>query len=208
MKYVYDTYNIRIGERTAEEVRKSIGTAVAPNVEVTMPAKGLNVNTGLPDTAELTNYEVYDVMKEYLNKFAASLAGILEQTPPELVADISLEGIHMCGGMCQLNGMGQFLSDYIGIPAKLVPEPENCVARGTGVVFENEPGKLEKLSHLLSELLAQRKEQMVGGTFAEYKKQRGVVYEDYDAAAQYRYADEFSRLFWELLPPGEAGGLR
>ena len=134
---MYDTYNIRIGERTAEEVRKSIGTAVAPNVEVTMPAKGLNVNTGLPDTAELTNYEVYDVMKEYLNKFAASLAGILEQTPPELVADISLEGIHMCGGMCQLNGMGQFLSDYIGIPAKLVPEPENCVARGTGVVFEN-----------------------------------------------------------------------
>ena len=136
-RYVYDTYNIRIGERTAEEVKKSIGTAIAPNVEVTMPAKGLNINTGLPDVAELTNYEVYDIMKEYLNKFAASLAGILEQTPPELVADISLEGIHMCGGMSQLSGMSQFLSEYIGIPAKLVPEPEDCVARGTGVVFEN-----------------------------------------------------------------------
>ncbi|MBE6818986.1 MAG: rod shape-determining protein [Ruminococcaceae bacterium] len=137
MRYVYETYNIKIGERTAEEVKKSIGTAVQPKVEVTMPAKGLNINTGLPDIAELTNFEVYSILKEYLNKFAASLASILEQTPPELVADISLEGIHMCGGMCKLNGMAQFISDYIGIPAKLVPEPENCVARGTGVVFEN-----------------------------------------------------------------------
>ena len=76
-------------------------------------------------------------MKDYLNKFAQSLAAILEQTPPELVADISLEGIHMCGGMSKLNGMGQFISDFIGIPAKLVPEPENCVARGTAVVFDN-----------------------------------------------------------------------
>ena len=137
MKYVYETYNIRIGERTAEEIKKDIGTAVAPKVEVTMPAKGLNINTGLPDIAELSNFEIYNVLKEFLNKFAASLASILEQTPPELVADISLEGIHMCGGMCKLNGMGQFLSDYIGIPAKLVPAPENCVARGTGAVFEN-----------------------------------------------------------------------
>ena len=137
IKYVYETYGIRIGERTAEEVKKNIGCAVAPEVEVSMEAKGLNINTGLPDTAELTNMEVYGVMKEYLHKFAASLASILEQTPPELVADISLEGIHMCGGMCMLNGMNKFLSEYIGIPAKLVPEPENCVARGTGVVFEN-----------------------------------------------------------------------
>lgn len=137
IKYVYDKYNIKIGERTAEDVKKEIGTAVAPRVEVTMAAKGLNANTGLPDIAELTNTEIYELMKEYLNKFAAALAGILEQTPPELVADISLEGIHMCGGMSKLNGMGQFISDYIGIPARLVPEPENCVARGTGAVYEN-----------------------------------------------------------------------
>ncbi len=137
IKYVYDKYNIKIGERTAEDVKKEIGTAVLPEIEVTMAAKGLNINTGLPDVAELTNTEIYDVMKDYLNKFAQSLAAILEQTPPELVADISLEGIHMCGGMSRLNGMGKFISDYIGIPAKLVPEPENCVARGTAVVFDN-----------------------------------------------------------------------
>ena len=137
VKYVYDNYGIRIGERTAEEVKKQIGSAVMPEVEVSMAAKGLNINTGLPDIAELTNMEVYDILKEYLHKFAASLAGILEQTPPELVADISLEGIHMCGGMSKLNGMTQFISEYIGIPAKLVAEPEYCVARGTGAVFEN-----------------------------------------------------------------------
>ena len=137
MKYVYDKYNIKIGERTAEDVKKEIGCAVLPEVVVSMEAKGLNINTGLPDVAELTNIEIYDVIKDYLKKFASSLAGILEQTPPELVADISLEGIHICGGMGKLNSMSKFLSEYIGIPAKVITEPENCVVRGTASVFEN-----------------------------------------------------------------------
>lgn len=136
-KYVSEKYNIRIGERTAEEIKKEIGSAIAPSTEITMAAKGLNAGSGLPDVAELTNIEIYDVISEHLNKFARSLAGILEQTPPELVADISLEGIHICGGMSQLNGFQQFISDYIGIPAKVVPEPEFCVVRGTAVVIEN-----------------------------------------------------------------------
>lgn len=136
-KYVDDVYNIKIGERTAEDVKKEIGSAVKPLTEVTMSAKGLNSDTGLPDAAELTNLEIYEVIKDYLYKFAQSLAGILEQTPPELVADISLEGIHMCGGMSRLGGFQQFISEYIGIPAKVVPEPEYCVARGTAVMYEN-----------------------------------------------------------------------
>ena len=136
-KYVYDTYSIKLGERTVEEIKKDIGTAIAPQVNVSMEAKGLNVNTGLPDSAEITNREIYDIMKDYLHKFAAALAGILEQTPPELVADISLEGIYLCGGMSRLSGMSEFIGEYIGIPAKTVPEPENCVVRGTAAVFEN-----------------------------------------------------------------------
>ncbi len=136
-RYVNEKYNIKIGERTSEDIRIEIGCAYMPESEVTMSAKGLNATTGLPDTVELSNFEIYEVIKDYVMKHAQALAGILEKTPPELVADISIDGIHIAGGAGQLKGFDKFLYEYIRIPAFLVPEPDLCVVRGTAAVIEN-----------------------------------------------------------------------
>lgn len=137
IKYIRTKYNLNIGVRTAENIKKDIGCAVRPFTEVNMSVKGIDYATGLPMVIEVSNNEIYDVILPVLKDISGVLSIILEQTPPELIADISIEGILICGGVANLTGIADYFTQTLRIDASVVTEPEFCAARGTGPVMRH-----------------------------------------------------------------------
>lgn len=132
VRYVRKEHNILIGVRTAEEIKKQIGCVVRRQIEVGMTAKGLNLFTGLPQLFEVTNHEIYEALSDSVEAMVKAIHGVLEKTPPELAADISREGIVLCGGGALIFGMEQLLSERLGAPVTLVEDPLCGAVRGTG----------------------------------------------------------------------------
>lgn len=137
IRYVRKEYNILIGARTAEEIKLKIGCVVHRPVEVAMKAKGRNLFSGLPEMFEITSNEVSDAISEVSYGICGAIQSVLERTPPELVADISTDGILLTGGGVLIHGMPELLHRYTGLKATVVPDPTSCVARGTGKALEN-----------------------------------------------------------------------
>jgi rod shape-determining protein MreB len=137
--YLRRKYNLMVGDRTAEEVKISIGSTLPLEDELTMEVRGRDQVAGLPRTIELRSGEVTEAITEPLTAIAAAVKGVLEKTPPELAADIIDRGMVMTGGGSLLRNMDRYLTRETGVPAYVADNPMACVAMGAGKALENYP---------------------------------------------------------------------
>jgi len=137
--YMRHQHNIKIGERTAEDIKIGVGAAL-PDIEnppADFVVRGPNIMTALPIEIPISYQEIAYCLDKSLSKVEAALLNVLEQTPPELYADIVNKGIYLAGGGALLRGLDKRLTDKINIPFNVVEDPLHAVARGTGVALKN-----------------------------------------------------------------------
>jgi len=137
INHVKRTYNLMIGERSAEQIKIQIGTAYPLENEQTDEVRGRDLVTGLPKTVNITSEEIYKALSEPVSSIVEAIKTTLEQTPPELAADIMDRGIVMAGGGSLLRGLDRLVSEQTGMPVHLADEPLLVVAYGAGRVLEN-----------------------------------------------------------------------
>ena len=135
--YVKRKHNLAIGERTAELIKMNIGTAVRLANEETLSIRGRDLLTGLPKTIDLTSNEVNEAIQEQLKEITQTIKKVLQETPPELCADIIERGIVLSGGGAMLKNMDVFMTRVTGVPAHVADDSLLCVAKGAGAVLEN-----------------------------------------------------------------------
>ena len=137
IKYIKDKYKLLIGERTAEQIKIKIGTVFPENLNEKMEVKGRDLVTGLPHSVTLCSAEVEEALRESMFKIITKSKNVLEDTPPELSADIIDKGIVLTGGGSMINGFDKLLSHELKVPVFLAASPLTCVVEGTGVLLEN-----------------------------------------------------------------------
>ena len=136
INYVRRNYGMLIGEATAEGIKKSIGSAF-PGMEVReIEVKGRNLAEGIPRSFTISSNEVLEALTEPLNQIVQSVKNALEQTPPELGADIAERGLVLTGGGALLKGLDRLLAEETGLPVMIAEDPLTCVARGSGKALE------------------------------------------------------------------------
>ena len=135
--YIRRKYNLMVGERTAEEVKIQIGTALPLERELTMEVRGRDLIAGLPRTIQLSSSEVMDSIEVPLQQLVAAVRAVLEQTPPELSSDIIDKGMVMSGGGSLLRNVDKLLTQVTGVPCHVAENALNCVALGTGLALEH-----------------------------------------------------------------------
>ncbi len=136
VNYVKRAYNLLIGERTAEEVKTTIGSAYELEQEQTMEIRGRDLVTGLPRTISVDSREIRKALSEPVNAILEAVKETLESTPPELAADIMDRGIVMTGGGSMHKGLDKLISQETGMPVHTVDEPMYAVVRGAGKALE------------------------------------------------------------------------
>ncbi|MGP1449713.1 MAG: rod shape-determining protein [Wolinella sp.] len=134
--YVKRKYNLLIGERTGEEIKIGIGSAISLDEPLTMQVKGRDQVSGLLNTIDLTSEDVREAMKEPLKEISDSLKDVLEIMPPDLAGDIVENGIVLTGGGALIRGLDKYLSDIVRLPVFVAEEPLLAVAKGTGKALE------------------------------------------------------------------------
>jgi rod shape-determining protein MreB len=135
--FVKRKHNLLIGERTAEEVKIGIGSALPPKELLTMEVRGRDLVSGLPKNVTLDSREVAEAIQDPLAQIVGAVRGVLEETPPELAADIYDKGIVLTGGGALLRNIDRYLVMHTGVPAIVADDPQTCVARGTGLALEH-----------------------------------------------------------------------
>ena len=135
IKYVKESYKLLIGDRTAEEIKKRIGTAWRGSRSDSMDVSGRDLVTGLPHTITLNSEETELAMRESLQDVVRACRTVLEQTPPELSADIVSRGVVLTGGGALLQGIDQLLINELNVPVYVAENALSCVAEGTGVML-------------------------------------------------------------------------
>jgi len=137
IEYIRRKYNLAIGERTAEEIKINIGSALYLEDKLTMEARGRDIITGLPRVITVTSNDVTEAVQNELEAIVNAAKKILHETPPELSADIMDKGMILSGGSSLLRNIDQLLSRTTGVPAFVADEALLCVARGTGIALDN-----------------------------------------------------------------------
>lgn len=134
-QHLTKNYNLMIGERTAEDIKIKIGSAYPLEEELTMEVKGRDLGVGLPKTVTISSEEVREAMKEPINAILEIVRIALENTPPELSADLIERGLIMAGGGALLKGLDKLISEETGLPVHIADDPLTAVALGTGKVL-------------------------------------------------------------------------
>lgn len=137
IRYLKDQKKLLVGERTGEEIKKQIGTAISGKEEKVMNVSGRDLVTGLPHVVTLTSTEVEGALHESLQQIVAACKTVLEQTPPELSSDIITRGVVITGGGALLDGLDELLAEELHVPVFPAENALTCVAEGTGVLLEN-----------------------------------------------------------------------
>lgn len=137
VKYIRRKYNILVGERTAEDLKIKLGCVTKRSKLLAMEVRGRSLVSGLPKTLQVTSDEMYEAMSEVAGTIVDSIRNVLEETPPELVSDISSRGIILTGGGANLFGLGQLIKSETGIKTIIADDPDECVVQGTGKSLEN-----------------------------------------------------------------------
>jgi len=145
--YVKKKYNLLIGERTGEEIKIAIGSAVPMDEPLSMMVKGRDQVSGLLSRIELSSEDVRDAIKEPLKEIADALKDVLEVMPPDLAGDIVENGVVLTGGGALIRGFDKYLSDIVKLPVFVADEPLLAVAKGTGKALE----EIELLQQLSNE---------------------------------------------------------
>lgn len=132
IRYIKKNKNVIIGERTAEDIKINIGCMYPKTVIEKMNIKGRDLSTGLPVEIEITSEEIFEALKECAEKIVEGVHSVLEETPPELAADISERGIYITGGGGLIDGLDKLLEERTGISVMIAEDAQSCVATGTG----------------------------------------------------------------------------
>ncbi|MDO9444068.1 MAG: rod shape-determining protein [Chloroflexi bacterium HGW-Chloroflexi-9] len=135
-QYIKRRHNLVIGERTAEEVKIAIGSAVPLDEELTTGVRGRDQITGLPRTITLRSSEVTQAIQEHLATIVQTSRRVLERTPPELASDVIDRGIVLTGGGALLRGLDQLILQETGVPVHVADDPLRCVAKGAGMALD------------------------------------------------------------------------
>ncbi len=137
VSYIKREYNLMIGERTAEDIKINIGSAIVNGVDKTMDIRGRDLVSGLPKTLNIKATEIRDALSEPVYKIIDAVKSTLEKTPPELAADVMDHGIMMTGGGALLTNLDKLLSHETGMPVLVSEDALSCVGEGTGRSLEN-----------------------------------------------------------------------
>jgi len=136
-EFVRRKYGLAIGERTSEDIKIHIGSAMYLPEKLIMEIKGRDMVTGLPKIIEVTSDDVTEAIQNELESIIATVKEVLHKTPPELSADVMEKGIVLSGGTAQLRNFDRLISEATGVPVYVAEDPQLCVAKGTGVALEN-----------------------------------------------------------------------
>lgn len=137
LKYIKDKYKLLIGDRTAEEIKMTIGTVFSEDKNEKMEVRGRDLVTGLPHTITLCSEEVEEALRESVYMLIHEAKSVLEQTPPELSADIIDKGVVVTGGGALIDGFDKLLAHELKVPVFVAESPLTCVAEGTGILLDN-----------------------------------------------------------------------
>jgi rod shape-determining protein MreB len=137
MQYMKRTYNLLIGEQTAERIKIQLGSAYPLEQEATMEVKGRDLMAQLPRKIVISSEEVREALKEPIEAIIGSIKETLEKTPPELSSDLYDRGITLAGGGALLRGIDKAIYKAVGIPVRIADDPMTCVAKGTGIILEH-----------------------------------------------------------------------
>lgn len=144
-QYIKKKYNLLVGERTAEDIKIKIGSAIAYEGEGKMEVKGRNLVDGLPKNVTITSEEIREALSDSVNLILDAVKSTLEKTPPELSADIMEHGITLTGGGALLRGIDKLIAQQTGMPVNIADNPLDSVADGTGIFLESDVlGKVGK----------------------------------------------------------------
>jgi rod shape-determining protein MreB len=135
--YVRRTYNLSIGDRTAEEVKIAIGAALAVDDPLEKSIRGRDLVAGLPHVIALNTNEIVTALGDELDRVILTIKQVLEKTPPELSADILDHGITLTGGSALLRGLPQLITNHTGVPCYVAEDPTTCVVRGTATALDH-----------------------------------------------------------------------
>ena len=145
VQYLKRVYNLMIGERTAEEIKITIGSAYPLGEEMSTEVKGRDLVAGLPKTLTITSEEIREALQEPVSAIVEAIRITLERCPPELSSDLVDRGIVLAGGTSQLRGLDKLIAEQTGLPVHVAEDPLSAVAEGTGVVL-HELNFLRKVS--------------------------------------------------------------
>ena len=135
IRYIKRNYNVIIGERTAEKIKKDIGCAYRRQEERFIKITGIDLTNGLPKAITVSSIEIMDAMSGSVNQITNLVTKVLQDTPPELASDIAENGIMLTGGGSLLYGMDRKISELTGLRVRLAKDPISCVALGTGIAL-------------------------------------------------------------------------
>ena len=145
IRHIRQAYNLLIGDRTAEEIKIAIGSAVAQREETAIEVRGRDLLSGLPQTVTVTSEEIRECMAEPISQIVSRVKNVLEKTPPELASDIIERGIVLTGGTALLRGLDVLIAQTTNVPTRVADDPLSCVALGTGMALEQRRGITEDL---------------------------------------------------------------
>jgi rod shape-determining protein MreB len=145
IQYMRNKYNLLIGERISEQAKMNIGSAYHLPEEKTMAIRGRNLVTGLPESIEVSSVEIREAIANSIGTIIDTVKDTLDETPPEIVADLMDIGICLSGGGSQILGLDRRLQDELRIRVWVAEDPLSCVARGAGMILED----YDNLSKLL-----------------------------------------------------------
>ena len=137
IKYIKDKYKLFVGDRTAEEIKLEVGSVYPDGRNDKMEVKGRDLVTGLPHTITICSEEVEEALRESVYAIVHAAKNVLEQTPPELAADIIDKGIVITGGGALVDGFDKLLSHELKVPVFVAESPLTCVVEGTGILLDN-----------------------------------------------------------------------
>lgn len=135
--YVRHKYNLLIGERTAEDVKIAVGSASPLEEEKTVIIQGRNLISGLPKSVEVSSVEIREAIMNSIDKITDAVKDAIEETPPELLADLLTSGVHLAGGGALIRGLDKLWEQELQIPVIIVDEPISAVARGTSMILDH-----------------------------------------------------------------------
>jgi len=145
--YAQEEYNLLIGERTAEDIKIGIGSAYPSKEKKEMPMRGRNLVTGLPEEITVSDEDIRKALEKSVKQIVDEIKATVEETPPELLADVMAKGIYLAGGGSLLKDLDTLITKETKMPVKIIDDPLTAVARGAGMVLE----KLDELQEVLVE---------------------------------------------------------
>jgi rod shape-determining protein MreB len=135
--YVKKTFNLAIGDKTAEEIKIKVGSALPIDEELSMSIKGRDLISGLPRSVEIKTNEIVKAISRELREIVKAIKDVLQETPPELASDIIDQGIIMTGGTSALRNLAELIFRRVGVKAILAEDPLYCVVKGTGIALNH-----------------------------------------------------------------------